>query len=278
MGFIKQLKETAVSVLPIAIIAAIAGLGLNVFSTDGVSFVEFIFSVILVVLGLTIFLLGVDVGLIPVGNQIGAKVTRKKNVVLLLLTGFFLGAIITVAEPDVQVLAKQVNEINSEISVSLLTMMICIGVGLFVAISFLRSIMNWSLKITLSISVVLLFIVAAFNREFFVSVAFDAGGATTGPMAVPFIMALGLGISKSKNDGEDSSFGYTGIASIGPVLFVLILGLVFNGHLNTEISSSSENVSNISLFLSVLKEVSVALFPLAIICISAVSSCLRQEQ
>ena len=265
MGFIKQLKETAVSVLPIAIIAAIAGLGLNVFSTDGVSFVEFIFSVILVVLGLTIFLLGVDVGLIPVGNQIGAKVTRKKNVVLLLLTGFFLGAIITVAEPDVQVLAKQVNEINSEISVSLLTMMICIGVGLFVAISFLRSIMNWSLKITLSISVVLLFIVAAFNREFFVSVAFDAGGATTGPMAVPFIMALGLGISKSKNDGEDSSFGYTGIASIGPVLFVLILGLVFNGHLNTEISSSSENVSNISLFLSVLKEVSVALFPLAII-------------
>lgn len=267
MGFIKQLKETAVSVLPIAIIAAIAGLGLNVFSTDGVSFVEFIFSVILVVLGLTIFLLGVDVGLIPVGNQIGAKVTRKKNVVLLLLTGFFLGAIITVAEPDVQVLAKQVNEINSEISVSLLTMMICIGVGLFVAISFLRSIMNWSLKITLSISVVLLFIVAAFNREFFVSVAFDAGGATTGPMAVPFIMALGLGISKSKNDGEDSSFGYTGIASIGPVLFVLILGLVFNGHLNTEISSSSENVSNISLFLSVLKEVSVALFPLAIICI-----------
>ena len=109
MGFIKQLKETAVSVLPIAIIAAIAGLGLNVFSTDGVSFVEFIFSVILVVLGLTIFLLGVDVGLIPVGNQIGAKVTRKKNVVLLLLTGFFLGAIITVAEPDVQVLAKQVN-------------------------------------------------------------------------------------------------------------------------------------------------------------------------
>ena len=168
MGFIKQLKETAVSVLPIAIIAAIAGLGLNVFSTDGVSFVEFIFSVILVVLGLTIFLLGVDVGLIPVGNQIGAKVTRKKNVVLLLLTGFFLGAIITVAEPDVQVLAKQVNEINSEISVSLLTMMICIGVGLFVAISFLRSIMNWSLKITLSISVVLLFIVAAFNREFFV--------------------------------------------------------------------------------------------------------------
>ena len=244
MGFIKQLKETAVSVLPIAIIAAIAGLGLNVFSTDGVSFVEFIFSVILVVLGLTIFLLGVDVGLIPVGNQIGAKVTRKKNVVLLLLTGFFLGAIITVAEPDVQVLAKQVNEINSEISVSLLTMMICIGVGLFVAISFLRSIMNWSLKITLSISVVLLFIVAAFNREFFVSVAFDAGGATTGPMAVPFIMALGLGISKSKNDGEDSSFGYTGIAS-----------------------TSSENVSNISLFLSVLKEVSVALFPLAIICI-----------
>ena len=138
MGFLKQLKETSVSVLPIALIAAVAGLCLNVFSTDGVSFVEFVFSVVLVILGLTIFLLGVDVGLIPVGNQIGSKVTQKRNVLLLLLTGFFLGAIITVAEPDVQVLAKQVNEINSEISVFLLTFMICIGVGLFVAISFLN--------------------------------------------------------------------------------------------------------------------------------------------
>ena len=267
MGFLKQLKETSVSVLPIALIAAVAGLCLNVFSTDGVSFVEFVFSVVLVILGLTIFLLGVDVGLIPVGNQIGSKVTQKRNVLLLLLTGFFLGAIITVAEPDVQVLAKQVNEINSEISVFLLTFMIWIGVGLFVAISFLRSIMNWSLKVTLSISVIVLFIVASFNREFFVSVAFDAGGATTGPMAVPFIMALGLGISKSKSDSNDSSFGYTGLASIGPVLFVLILGRIYRGHLNTELSIAVESETNIALFISVVKEVSIALLPLIIICI-----------
>ena len=149
MGLLKQLKETAVSVLPIALIAAIAGLSLNVFSTDGVSFVEFIFSVALVIIGLTVFLLGVDIGLIPVGNQIGAKVTQKKSIGLLLITGFFLGAIITIAEPDVQVLANQVHEINSDISVMTLTMMISIGVGLFLAISFLRSILNLSLKVTL---------------------------------------------------------------------------------------------------------------------------------
>ena len=267
MGLLKQLKETAVSVLPIALIAAIAGLSLNVFSTDGVSFVEFIFSVALVIIGLTVFLLGVDIGLIPVGNQIGAKVTQKKSIGLLLITGFFLGAIITIAEPDVQVLANQVHEINSDISVTTLTLMISIGVGLFVAISFLRSILNLSLKVTLCLSVVLLFAVASFVDEFFVSVAFDAGGATTGPMAVPFIMALGLGISKSKADGEESSFGYAGLASIGPVLFVLILGFIFRGNLNTSISSVEDEVTNIARLLLVIKEVSVALLPLLIICI-----------
>ncbi len=267
MGFVKQLKETAVSVLPIALIAAVAGLSLNVFSTDGVSFVEFIFSVVLVILGLTIFLVGVDVGLIPVGNQIGAKVTQKKSVSLLLLTGFFLGSIITIAEPDVQVLANQVHQINPLITVMMLTLTISIGVGVFVAISFLRSILNWSLKITLAIAVVLLFAIAAFVDEFFVSVAFDAGGATTGPMAVPFIMALGLGISESKSDGDDSSFGYAGLASIGPVLFVLILGLIYSGNLNTEITSSEENLGNIAKLLSVIKEVSSSLLPLVLICV-----------
>ncbi len=267
MDFVKQFKETVVSVLPIALIAAVAGLSLGVFSTDGVSFVEFIFSAILVIIGLTVFLEGVNSGLIPVGNQIGAKVTHKKSLPLLILTGLLLGCIITFAEPDVQVLAIQVHQINPQITATTLTVAISLGVGIFVAISFLRSILNWSLKICMAICVAALFLVASFVAEFFVSVGFDAGGATTGPMAVPFIMALGLGISKSKNDDESSSFGYTGIASIGPVLFVLILGIIFRGNLNTDISTAEESMSALAEFVSVIEEVTTSLLPLLIICV-----------
>ena len=265
MGFVKQLKETVISVLPIAVIAAVAGLILGVFSTGEISFVEFIFSVVLVIIGLTVFLVGVDIGLTPVGSLIGSRVTQKKNIGLLLLVGFFLGTIITVAEPDVRVLADQVTAINPLISPMVLIIAISLGVGIFVAISFLRSILNLSLKLTLALCVAVTFAVAFFVDEFFVSVGFDSGGATTGPMAVPFIMALGLGISESKNDGEDSSFGYTGIASIGPVLFVLILGLIFSGNLNTDIESASESLGMLEQFIDVLKEVTSALLPLVLV-------------
>lgn len=267
MGFVKQLKETIGSVLPIALIASVAGLALGVFSSSSISFVEFIFSAVLVIIGLTIFLVGVDIGLTPVGSQIGSKITQKKNITLLLLAGFVLGTIITIAEPDVRVLADQVNEINPQISVMTLVVTISIGVGLFVAISFLRSILNWSLKLTLFFCFIVIFIVAALVDEFFVSVGFDSGGATTGPMAVPFIMALGLGLSQSKSEGDDSSFGYTGIASIGPVLFVLLLGLIYKGDLNTNFSTEAEGASMLTQFLEVVGEVTSALLPLIVICV-----------
>ena len=266
MGFLKQFKETSASVLPIAVLAAVAGLLLNVFGAEGVTLVEFILSVFLVIVGLTIFLIGVEVGLTPIGNQIGAKITQKRSVLVLLLAGFLLGTIITIAEPDVQVLASQVHQINPLIDVRTLTLSISIGVGLFVAFAFLRSILNLSLKLSLAISVILLFTVASLVDEFFVSVAFDSGGATTGPMAVPFIMAMGLGISASKNDDGDSSFGYAGLASIGPVLFVLILGLIFSGDLNSSVVSESASNSNLEVLFDVFKEVVSALAPLVIIC------------
>lgn len=266
MGFLKQFKETSASVLPIAVLAAVAGLLLNVFGAEGVTLVEFILSVFLVIVGLTIFLIGVEVGLTPIGNQIGAKITQKRSVLVLLLAGFLLGTIITIAEPDVQVLASQVHQINPLIDVRTLTLSISNGVGLFVAFAFLRSILNLSLKLSLAISVILLFTVASLVDEFFVSVAFDSGGATTGPMAVPFIMAMGLGISASKNDDGDSSFGYAGLASIGPVLFVLILGLIFSGDLNSSVVSEGASNSNLEVLFEVFKEVVSALAPLVIIC------------
>ena len=265
MGFLKQLKEVAVSVTPIALIAIILGLVFSIFTTVA-SLLSFVISVFLVIIGLAFFLLGVNLGFVPVGNQLGSFVTGKKSIWLLVLTGVFIGVIITVAEPDVAVLTGQVVQINPMIDKTVLTLAIAAGVGLFMAISYVRTIFQFSMKLTMAISILLLFVVASFVPEFFVSVAFDSGGATTGPMAVPFIMALGLGVAQSLGKKDEDAFGYTGLASIGPVLFVLILGAVSAGSFDA-VETSASMLSKGELFLHVSKEVLVALLPIIVICV-----------
>lgn len=265
MGFLKQLKEVAVSVTPIALIAIILGLVFSIFTTVA-SFLSFVISVFLVIIGLAFFLLGVNLGFVPVGNQLGSFVTGKKSIWLLVLTGVFIGVIITVAEPDVAVLTGQVVQINPMIDKTVLTLAIAAGVGLFMAISYVRTIFQFSMKLTMAISILFLFVVASFVPEFFVSVAFDSGGATTGPMAVPFIMALGLGVAQSLGKKDEDAFGYTGLASIGPVLFVLILGAVSAGSFDA-VETSASMLSKGELFLHVSKEVLVALLPIIVICV-----------
>ena len=265
MGFFKQLKEVSISVLPIALGALVLGLVFNVFSTT-IPIWQFLLSVALVIIGLTLFLLGVNLGVVPVGNHLGAHVTAKHNLLLLMAVGLFLGMIITIAEPDVEVLAGQVVQINPSISKVTLVVFIALGVGLFMALSYLRTITGFSLKLSFVFGIILLFGFAFFVPEFFVSVAFDSGGATTGPMAVPFIMALGLGLSSTRAQKESDSFGYTGLASMGPVLFVLILGLISSGTF-TPVDVASETLPLSQQFLHVLKEVVVALLPLIVICV-----------
>lgn len=265
MGFLNQLKEVTVSVLPIALIAIVLGLCFGVFSY-AIPIWQFVMSVVLVIIGLTLFLLGVNLGFVPVGNHLGSYITGKKNIFLLMGVGLILGMIITIAEPDVAVLAGQVVAINPAISKITLIVVIALGVGVLMALSYLRTILGFSLKVSMAIGVTLLLVIAAFVPEFFVSVAFDSGGATTGPMAVPFIMALGLGVSASRGKKDSDSFGYTGLASIGPVIFVLLLGLFSKGAFNP-VSSISETLSLKDAFFESLKDVSLALAPLAVICI-----------
>ena len=186
MDFFKQMKEVAMSVLPIVLIATILGWIFGVFTPS--LYLQFIFSAFLVVIGLTLFLLGVNVGFLPVGNHLGSMITQKRSVLLLIASGLGLGVLITLAEPDVKVLSDQVASMNSGVSSSFLVFVIALGVGIFMAISYVRALTRFSLKITMFMGVALMFFVASFVPEFFVSVGFDAGGATTGPMAVPFIM------------------------------------------------------------------------------------------
>ncbi len=279
MNFYAKLKETLSSVLPIMFLVIVCGLTFAPLNRDVL--LRFVIGGALVTIGLTIFLLGVDIGILPVGERSGAALTAKRNLPLLLLVAFFIGFIVTLAEPDVQVLADQVRAINSSVSKLGLIFMIAAGVGLFVAIGILRTVLSLPLKYVLTVFYVLTFIFAFFTPLSFQGVAFDAGGATTGPMTVPFIMALGVGVaavrsnassSKKTSLSSDDSFGLTGIASIGPVLAVIIYGIMLQNS-SSENHLESAGVEHLSaagfsvffaMFPSIIKEVTMALLPLAV--------------
>jgi hypothetical protein len=276
MNLLAKCKETIVSVVPVMVIVLILHLTVSPLPTT--MLVEFFIGGVLLILGMSIFLLGADISMIPVGQKVGATLTKKRNLVLMLMIGFAVGAVLTIAEPDVQVLATQVTSVDSSIPKMPLIVMIAVGVGLFVAMGLARVVFQISMRWLVVISFAVIFLCAAFVSPEFVGIAFDAGGATTGPMAVPFIMALGLGVASVRKNSstssvEDDSFGLAGIASIGPILAVLIMGLVAGGSEGGNVSSTvvetGAEVSILRHFLGlvpdVVMEVTKALIPLAII-------------
>ncbi len=238
--------------------------------------IRFLFGGFLVIIGLTLFLLGVDIGLLPVGEKLGSTLTEKKNIFLLLSVSFFIGALVTIAEPDVQVLSDQIRHVSPGVSKWLLVLGISFGVGVFIVIGLCRTVFSWNLRTVLIISYILLFALAFLCPKELQGSAFDSGGATTGPMTVPFIMALGLGVASVRSGGkskEDSSFGLTGLSSIGPIMAVCVYGMVLNMKgsevgLEKEVAevSSLEVSSSLSVFLAylpkVVYEVFFSLFPL----------------
>ena len=187
MELIKKLKEVVLSVLPIVAIASILGIVFDSFID--VSLFQFLLSSLLVVIGLTFFLFGVDMAFLPLGNQLGAKITGKKSLSLLLFSGLFLGLIVTIAEPDIRVLANQVSLINNSVNSTSFVYIVALGVGVFMAISYIRTLSGASIKIFMALFILLMIAISIFLPEFFVSISYDAGGATTGPLAVPFIIA-----------------------------------------------------------------------------------------
>ena len=279
MNIFAKFKETAFSVLPIMIVVVL--LSGTIAPLEKGTIIRFVFGGILVIFGLTLFLLGVDIGILPIGERSGAALTARRSLPLLLASAFLIGFIVTVAEPDVQVLADQVRGIAPGVSKWGLILMIAVGVGLFVALGILRTVLSIPINILLTISYILVFALAFFSPKIFQGVAFDSGGATTGPMTVPFIMALGVGVAavRSKTDkngkitssGEDS-FGLTGVASIGPVLAVIVYGIILHkaGGNDAALDSSGghEILGNgffvfLNLLPSIFMEVAAALAPLA---------------
>lgn len=220
MDIAAKFKETAKSVFPVILI--VLALGLTIVPLEKTLLARFALGGLFLIFGLTVFLMGVGMGIEPMGERCGSALLAKKNLPLLLVRAFAIGFIVTAAEPDIQVFADQVQEIFPFVSKLVFTFAIAGGVGIFLLLGLLRTILNFPIKIFFFVFYTLLFALAFMAPQNFLPIAFDSGGATTGPMTVPFIMSLGLGVSAvraAKN--SDSSFGLTGTASIGPVMAVL---------------------------------------------------------
>lgn len=267
MIFLEKLKETSISVLPIMALVCLLHVALAPLNE---LFAPFLLGGVLIIVGLSFFLVGADISVLPMGQRAGSALVHKRNLPLLLGVGFVIGFIITVAEPDVQVLAVQVMEVAPSISGRTLVFMIAAGVGFFVSLALLRVVFQFSLRKLLAVFYALLFICAAFSSPEFLGVGFDAGGATTGPMTVPFILALGMGVAAVRGgNAENDSFGFIGLASIGPIMAVLFMGMLSSGAGEVPAESAGTAAAAASLtevFLrlvpEVLHEVTVALGPL----------------
>lgn len=252
---LQKLKETISAVAPIMLI--VLALGLTVAPLGAALIARFLIGSVLLIAGLTLFLQGVDIGILPIGERSGAALTGKRNVGLLLSAAFVIGFMITVAEPDVQVLADQFMGVNSAVNKAAFVAAIALGVGIFVTLGLARTLFSIPLNFFLFLCYAALFAVAALVQAEFVGVSFDAGGATTGPMTVPFIMALGLGVANSM--GKKDSFGLTGIASVGPVLAVLVYSLMLSMIAVTtdtvQETAAEETFFSGNVFLSLLPEI-----------------------
>ena len=226
MDIAAKFRETALAVLPVTAIVLV--LGSTVAPVGAAALGRFAVGSLLLVAGLTVFLLGVDLGIQPMGDRTGSALVGRRSLALLLGVAFAVGFAVTAAEPDVQVFADQVRGRFPSVGKGSLTFSIAGGVGAFLLVGLLRTVLSLPVKATLLASYALLGIAALFVRPGFAGVAFDAGGATTGPMTVPFVMALGLGVATVRGRAE-GGFGLTGVTSVGPVLAVLLYSLAVPG-------------------------------------------------
>ena len=221
--FVEKLKEAAASVLPVS--AIVAGLCLVLVPVDVGLMLSFLFGSALLILGMGMFTLGAEVSMTRIGNLIGARMTKSKKLWFILVVSLLLGIAITMAEPDLQVLAANVPALDK----TALILTVSVGVGLFLVLCMVRILFRISLRRLLIICYVLVFLGAFLSERGMLSVAFDSGGVTTGPMTVPFIMALGVGVASIRSDenAKSDSFGLVALCSIGPVLAVMLLGIIY---------------------------------------------------
>ena len=220
----EKIKESLSSVLPITAIVLVLSVTLVPLEVGTVAL--FLTGALLLIVGMGFFQLGAEMAMTPLGQGVGSRLMHSSRLYLILPVALLMGVIITIAEPDLQVLANQVAAIPNAV----LIWTVAAGVGLFLVVAVLRVLFHVSLSKLLFLLYILLFLLSFFSPDTFTAVAFDSGGVTTGPMTVPFIMALGVGLSavRSGQDSTDDSFGLVALCSIGPILMVLLLGIFYH--------------------------------------------------
>ena len=264
----EKFKESASSVLPITAIVLV--LYFTIAPMPFMTLMLFLTGSVLLILGMSIFTLGSDLAMIPMGEAIGSELTKSCRIGLIAGGGFLLGVVVTVAEPDLQVLTKQVPAVPDMALVAA----VAFGVGVFLVLALLRIIFQISLSHLFLASYVLIFTVAAFAAPDYLAVAFDSGGVTTGPITVPFILALGMGVSTvlAGKSSEEDSFGLCALCSVGPILTVLIMGIFFDSSASGYAYESPSEVGSMrelsglyaSTFLDFFQEVCVILLPILV--------------
>ena len=215
----KKLTQAARAVLPVTLIILLISFTIAPKPID-IAFM-FLVGAGFITVGIAIFTLGAEMAMTPMGDSLGDYVAKRKNLIFMVIMGLVLGFMITIAEPGLIVMAEQVTDIPS----LALIVTVAAGVGVFLAIAFLRTVFNFPLKYILLGFYTLMFVFAFFVPESFLPMAFDSGGVTTGAMTVPFIMALGVAVAR--NTGKSDSFGLIAICSVGPIFSVMVLGLIY---------------------------------------------------
>ena len=272
MKLLNKIKETFLSSLPLAVIVAIC---LCVFPLKNpIDYLKILVWYLSVIFGQALFLVGLDTSIIPIGHLVGNSFSKYKNIFFILTFGFIFGLLATLAEPAIVTLARQINIMLPIVNDTIFIFITATGIGIGVAVALVRMIKNINIKIVFAVFYALVFLLVIFSPAEFVSLAFDGSGATTGDVSVPFILSLGIGISASfsKNKSNDDSFGIIGIASVGPIITVLIYGIIVKAcsggvipDANVYDVSSAGNY--FSIFFNNILDVLLAVLPILLIAI-----------
>ena len=264
--FKEKFAETLMAVLPI--LAIVLLLCFSIAPIPPSILMSFLVGAVLLIAGMLLFNVGVEQSMTPIGEKVGSITTRSKNLLLMVFIGFIMGFVITISEPDLQVLAQQVPSIPN----TTLILAVAIGVGLFLVMAILRMLLGIALSHLLLLFYGIVFTLTLFVPKDFLAIAFDSGGVTTGPMTVPFIMSFGVGIAAIRSDrhAEDDTFGLVSLCSIGPILSVLILGMIYNPGSAEAVSESipiiDDTVQLWNLFAAeiphYLEEMAISIFPI----------------
>lgn len=264
---LEKFKESLLSVLPILLIVLV--IHFTIAPLSGSVLALFAGGAVLLLVGMSLFTLGADMAMIPIGEKVGERLTQSRRAWIIAIVCFIIGVIVTVAEPDLTVLANQVPAVPNPVLIG----MVALGVGLFLVAALLRMLFQVKLGYMLLGFYGLVFLLAIFAPTEFLPVAFDSGGVTTGPITVPFIMALGVGMASVRGDqaSEQDSFGLVALSSIGPILAVLFLGMIYSGqgsYTPLSIPHARGLWALVRLFLAAIPhyamEVGIALLPITV--------------